>query len=144
MPGSMSNYLEMALLNASLRNTPYTSPASIFLSLHTANPTDANTPGTEVTTAAWPNYARQNVANGGALTAAWTAPSNGPGSTSNALTLTFPAQTAAAPVVVTYFGLYDAATNGNLLYWANLDAAKTVNQTDVLTFPPGSIVINLD
>ena len=43
----MSNYLEDALINATLRATTFTSPATVYVSLHTADPTDAGT-GTEV------------------------------------------------------------------------------------------------
>ena len=43
----MSNYLENALVNAVLRNTSYTSPATVYLALYTSDPTDADA-GTEV------------------------------------------------------------------------------------------------
>ena len=43
----MSTYLENALINATLRNTSYTSPATVYVGLYTSDPTDANT-GTEV------------------------------------------------------------------------------------------------
>lgn len=43
----MSNYLENALINATLRNTSYTSPATVYLALYTSDPTDADS-GTEV------------------------------------------------------------------------------------------------
>jgi len=61
----MSNYLENALINATLRNTSYTSPATVYLALYTSDPTDADT-GTEVTGNA---YVRQSITFG--------APSNG-------------------------------------------------------------------
>ena len=44
----MSNYLENALINATLRATTYTSPATVYVALFTTDPTDANS-GTEVT-----------------------------------------------------------------------------------------------
>ena len=38
---AMSNYLENALVNATLRNTTYTSPATVYVGLYTSDPTDA-------------------------------------------------------------------------------------------------------
>jgi hypothetical protein len=42
-----SNFLENALINAVLRNTTYTSPATVYVSLYLTDPTDADS-GTEV------------------------------------------------------------------------------------------------
>ena len=61
----MSNYLENALVNATLRNTGYTSVATVYVGLYTTDPTDANT-GTECTGG---SYARKSATFG--------APSNG-------------------------------------------------------------------
>ena len=61
----MSNFLENALINATLRNTTYTSVATIYVALYTSDPTDADT-GTEVTGG---SYARTSVT--------FAAPSNG-------------------------------------------------------------------
>ena len=36
----MSNYLENALIDATLRNTSYTSPTTVYVALHTADPQD--------------------------------------------------------------------------------------------------------
>lgn len=142
MPGNASDFLEGALINATLRGVNFTAPTNIFVSLHTAPPTDANTTSTEVTTAIWAGYARVNAAGGGAVATGWSAPSNG--TTSNALLLTFPAQGSAAAVTVTHFGLYDAATGGNLLYWVPMTTAKTMNQTDKLSFDIGQITVSID
>ena len=53
----MSNYLENALINATLRDTTYTSPATVYVSLWTTDPTDAGS-GTEVSGG---SYARTAV-----------------------------------------------------------------------------------
>ncbi len=37
----MSNYLENALINATLRATTFTSPSVVYVGLYTADPTDA-------------------------------------------------------------------------------------------------------
>ncbi len=75
----MSNYLENALINATLRATTFTSPATVYVSLHTADPTDAGT-GTEVSGG---SYAR--------TAATFASPSNGASSTS--ADVTFPQAT---------------------------------------------------
>jgi hypothetical protein len=53
----MSNYLEDALINATLRNTSFTSPAVVYLGLYTSDPTDADT-GTEVSGNAYAQIGR--------------------------------------------------------------------------------------
>ena len=53
----ISTYLENALINATLRNTTYTSVATVYVSLWTSDPTDAGS-GTEVSGG---SYARQAV-----------------------------------------------------------------------------------
>ena len=71
-----SNYLENALINAVLRNTTYTSPATVYVSLYITDPTDADS-GTEVSGG---SYARVAVTFG--------APSNGV--STNSADVTFP------------------------------------------------------
>ena len=75
-----SNYLENALINAVLRATTYTSPATVYVSLWTSDPTDAGS-GTEVSGG---SYARTSVTFG--------APSDGV--TTNNADVTFPTATA--------------------------------------------------
>ena len=58
MAGSMTNYSEAALIDHLLRNTAYTSVATVYLALFTDDPTDAAT-GTEVTGG---SYARESIA----------------------------------------------------------------------------------
>lgn len=108
---AMSNYLENALINATLRNTSYTSPSSVFVALFTTDPTDAGT-GTEVSGG---SYARQ--------TATFTSPSNG--SSTLAADVTFPTATGNWGTV-THFGIYDASTSGNLLYHGALNNSKNI------------------
>ena len=38
----MSNYLENALINATLRNTTYTSPTTVYVALFTSDPVSAS------------------------------------------------------------------------------------------------------
>ena len=124
----MSNYLENALINGTIRGTTYTAPSTIYVALYTSDPTDANT-GTEVSGG---SYARTSVTFG--------APSNGV-SLSNA-DCTFP-QATGSWGTVGWIGLMDASTSGNLLYHTPLDAAKTIDTGDIFKIASGSLSVTL-
>ena len=124
----MSNYLENALVNATLRNTTYTSPATVYLALYTTDPTDADT-GTECTGT---SYARQSITFG--------APSNGV--STNSAAIEFP-QAGGAWGTITHIGIRDASTAGNLLYHTPLDASKTIATGDVFRVAIGSLSVTL-
>jgi hypothetical protein len=124
----MSNYLENALINVTLRATTYTAPATIYVSLWTSDPTDAGS-GTEVSGG---SYARTAVTFG--------APSNGV--TTNSADVTFPTATASWGTVG-WIGLNDASTSGNLLYHTALDASKTVDSGDILKISSGNLSVTL-
>ena len=124
----MSTYLEDALINATLRNTSYTSPSVVYLGLYTSDPTDADT-GTEVTGG---SYARQAITFG--------APSDGV--TSNTAAIEFP-QATANWGTVGWIGIEDALTGGNLLYHSPLDASKTIQSGDIFKIAIGSLSVTL-
>jgi hypothetical protein len=126
---SMSDYLENALLDAVLRNTPYTSPSQVYVALFTSDPTDAGT-GTEVSGG---GYTRQAVT--------FNAPSNG--QVTNASDILFPVATASWGTV-THVGIYDAQTGGNLLFSGALTTSKTISTNDQLKIAAGSLSISLD
>jgi len=124
----MSNYLENALINATLRNTSYTSPTTVYVSLWTSDPTDAGS-GTEVSGG---SYARTAVTFG--------APSNGV-STNNA-DVTFPTATGSWGTVG-WIGINDASTSGNLLYHTALDTAKAIDSGDIFKIATGNLSVTL-
>ena len=124
----MSNYLENALINATLRNTTYTSVATIYVALFTTDPTDAAS-GTEVTGGA---YARTSVT--------FAAPSNG--ASASSADCTFPTCTSTWGTV-THIGLYDASTSGNLLYHTPLDSSKLIETGDIFKISSGSLTVTL-
>lgn len=123
-----STYLRGKVIDAVLRATSYTSPATVYVALHTANPTADATSGTEVT-GAW--YARQSATFAAQSTA---------GQTSNSAIITFSAVTVST-YVVTHFSIWDASTVGNMLFYAALSASKTFNPTDVPSWLAGSLVV---
>ena len=123
-----SNFLENALINATLRNTTYTSPATVYVSLWTSDPTDAGS-GTEVSGG---SYARTAVTMG--------APSNGV--SLNSADVTFPTATASWGVVG-WIGINDALTTGNLLYHTPLDTSKTIDSGDIFKISTGNLSVTL-
>jgi hypothetical protein len=125
---AMSNYLENALINATLRNTSYTTPSTVYVGLYTTDPTDANT-GTEVTGG---SYARKAATFG--------APSNGVSTISSAIEFD---QATASWGTVAYFGILDASTSGNLLYHGALTASKTIDTGDVFKFASSALTVTL-
>jgi hypothetical protein len=124
----MSNYLEDALINVTLRATAYTAPATVYVSLWTSDPTDAGS-GTEVSGG---SYARTAVT--------FAAPSNGV--TTNDADVTFPTATASWGTVG-WIGINDALTTGNLLYHTALDTSKTIDSGDIFKISTGNLSVTL-
>ena len=124
----MSNYLENALINGTLRATTLTAPAAVYVSLHTADPTDAGS-GTEVSGG---SYARQS--------ATFAAPSGGASATS--ADINFP-QATGNWGTIGWIGIWDASTTGNLLYHTALDTSKTIDTGDIFKIASGSLTVTL-
>jgi len=124
----ISNYLENALINGTLRATSYTAPAAVYVSLHTADPTDAGT-GAEVSGG---SYVRRAATFG--------APSNGVSTTT--ADITYPEATADYGTVG-WIGIWDALTSGNLLYHTPLNIAKTINTGDTFKIVSGNLTVTL-
>jgi hypothetical protein len=124
----MSNYLENALINVTLRATSYTAPTTVYVSLWTSNPND-DASGTEVTGG---SYARTAVT--------FAAPSNGV--TTNSADVTFPTATASWGTVG-WIGINDALTTGNLLYHTPLDTSKTIDSGDIFKISTGNLSVTL-
>lgn len=126
-----SNYLENKLTDLIFRGQAFTAPATIYVSLHTADPTDA-AGGAEVSGG---SYARVAITTSltnwsGTQSAGSTVASSGTGgASSNNGAITFPSPTASWGVC-THFGVWDAASGGNLLVFGALGAPKTVNSGD--------------
>jgi hypothetical protein len=124
----ISNFLENAIINATLRNTTYTSVATVYVSLWTTDPTDAGS-GTEVSGG---SYARTAVTFG--------APSNGV--TTNSADVTFPTATGTWGTVG-WIGINDALSSGNLLYHTALDASKSITSGDIFKITTGNLSVTL-
>jgi hypothetical protein len=112
-----TNTLSNSLLNLVLRSASYTAPTTIYVALFTAAPGPTGG-GTEVSGTA---YAR--------VAATFSAAASG--ATSNSADVTF-ATAGGSWGTVTHFALFDALTNGNMLFYGAMDVAKTVGTGDVV------------
>lgn len=125
---SFSNYLETELLDHVFTNNAYTSPTTVYVSLHTANP-DEDASGTEVSGG---GYVRQS----GSFSV-----------TGNTATTTaaveYPTATADYGTV-SHVAIWDASTGGNMLAYAALTASKAISTGDVFRIPTGDLDITLD
>jgi hypothetical protein len=126
---AISNYLENALINATLRNTTFTSPATVYAGLFTSDPTEAGT-GTEVSGG---SYARKAIT--------FAAPSNGV-TTNSAAACEFD-QATGSWGTITHFAIFDALTTGNMLYYGALTTSKTIASGDVFKFATSSVTVTL-
>ena len=127
--GSKADYLENKLLDNVLCVASFTQPTAVYSALFTVIPSDS-TGGTEVTTAA-SGYTRL----------ATTFSTAAAGAAYNTTAKTY--ATAAAAYTVVGYGIMDAATGGNLLYWATVTTlAIAIN--DQATFAVSAIAVTED
>ena len=127
----LSDYLEQALFDHVFRGVVYTAPGTVYVSAHTANPTDAGGGETSGT-----SYARVAVA---ATTAEWNAHGTaGPGDNVNAIT--FPTA-GGSWGTISHIGIYDDPSAGNLLMYGALSASKAITTDDTLQIAAGALDI---
>lgn len=139
---AMSDYLENKLVDQLFRGQTAPTTTTLYVALLTAAPSDSGG-GTEVTGGSYARVAvTSSLANwAGTQSAGSTVASSGTGGqTSNNAAITFPTPSATWGTV-THFGIYDAASGGNLLFWGALTINKTINQSDTVTFPAASLSI---
>ena len=141
---ALSDYLENKIVDHILRATAFTAPATVYVGLLTATAADTGG-GTEVTGG---SYARVAVTS---ATTAWNgthgdttgASSGTDGTIENAAVITFPTPSAGWGTA-THWGVYDAASGGNLLIYAALTVAKTINTGDAVSFAAGALSLQID
>ncbi|CAH2606330.1 conserved protein of unknown function (plasmid) [Rhodovastum atsumiense] len=142
---AMTDTLENILIDYYFRGVAPTLPTNLYIGLMTAAPSDTG-PGTEVTGA---GYARVSVSR---ATASWNGThgstsgnsSGTNGTTTNAIAVNFAVPTANWGNI-THWGVWDAATGGNLHWYGALTTSKTVNSGDAAPqFLAGQISIQID
>lgn len=123
--GKKSAYLRDALVEHALGINAFTMPTNVFLALFTSDPTVDDT-GDELTGG---SYARQQLSFAAAVD----------GVCDSNTSETFTNLTANR---ITHWGIYDASTSGNLLYFGAFDIFIDVNNTDDLPIASGDISIS--
>jgi hypothetical protein len=132
---SFADYLEDELLDHVLGGADWPRPATVYVALSTTTPNDD---GTNFTEPVGNNYSRASVTNNATN---WPAASGG--SKDNGTAVTFPTASGSWGTV-THFGIYDAASSGNLLAHGALAASKSPANLDTPEFAIGELVVNLD
>ncbi len=134
MAGSKSDYLENKVLNLVLGAQAYSAPATVYIALFTSAPSDTGG-GTECTGGTYSRYTCTNN------TTNWPVTANG--QKSNGVDFVFATATASWGLV-TAFGIFDAPSGGNLLYWGTLTSNKQVDIGDTPIFRAGTLIITED
>jgi len=124
----MSNYLETKILDYVLRDTADWAPATVYLALHTADPAEDGS-GAEVSGG---SYARQACA--------FDATHATGGNTANTSAESF---TGMPACTVTHIGIWDHASAGNLLFYTDVTANKTVTSGDTISVAAGAVTVTL-
>jgi len=129
-----SDYLENEILDHILGGADWPRPSPVHIALYTVAPTDAGG-GTEVTGG---SYTRASVTNN---------PTNFPaasgGAKANGTAITFPAATADWGTIVA-FGIFDAGSGGNLLYWGPITPNRVIPNGATAAFAIGDLDITED
>jgi hypothetical protein len=125
---SFTNFLETEILDHVFAGSAYSAPSTLYVALYTAAPGETGG-GTELSGGA---YARQTVA--------FTTAGN---TTSNNAALEWATATNNWGTV-THVGVFDAATSGNLMAYATLTTAKTIDSGDVFRIPNADLDITLN
>ncbi len=129
-----TDYLENKILEHVLKNTAYSSPATVYCALFTAAPNDAYTSGVPTgTEVSGNNYSRTAITFGAA--------SGGAIANSGAVTFPTPSGSWGA---CTHFGIFDASSAGNLLYWGALAQTETPISGNTVSFQIGDIDVTED
>ena len=124
----MSNYLETKILDYVLRDTADWAPATVYLALHTADPAE-DASGAEVSGG---SYARQACA--------FDATHATGGNTANTSAESF---TGMPACTVTHIGIWDHESAGNLLFYTDVAASKTVASGDTISVAAGAVTVTL-
>lgn len=135
--GSFSNYAEVEILDHVVGKTSFTMPIA-YVTLATADPTDAGTGASHNECANTNAYARVTTSG-----ADWNAAAAG--AIDNANDITFPEATGSWGTV-THFTICDSGTYGagNMIAHGALSASKAIDNGDTPKFAAGDFDITLD
>lgn len=134
----MSNYLERKIIDATLRNLSYVTPAKVYLALSTS---DADFEEGIISEVSVDTYERQEIIFAESVDdAAYTAKGS---ITSNTNEVRFPRATVPWGVIKSA-AVMDAPTGGNVLYYNKVTTPRTIEAGDMVMFLVGDFKIALD
>lgn len=136
MASGFSDYFEGKVLGYLFGNVAYSLPSTYYVGLWTATLSDAST-GSTAGEPSGGSYARVSVTNNSSNFDAVSG-----GATANTNLITFP-MASASWGTITYVGICDASTAGNLIAYAQLGTPISVAQYDTVIFKPGDLDITL-
>lgn len=125
---SFTNYLENALINATLRGQPFV-VSNVYVGLFTADPTETGSTANEVNKA---SYERQLLTFG--------VPIDGQSTNNNEVLFPIAQEDWG---LITHAALLDAQNDGNMLYYGPLDVPKSIGQYSQFRFPAGYVVVTI-
>jgi hypothetical protein len=128
---SFTDYTENLVLNYLLTANSVTRPTAWYVGLFTAAPSDTGG-GTEVSGSGYVRKATGTIAVSGTATTA-----------TNSAAIEFAAASGGNWGTITYAAIFDAETSGNMLAWAELTTARTINDGDVFRIPASSLTVSL-
>jgi hypothetical protein len=108
-----------------------TRPTAWFVGLFTAAPSDTGG-GTEVSGSGYARKATGTITVSGTATTA-----------TNSAAIEFDPASGGNWGNITHAAIFDASTGGNMLAWAQLTTARTINDGDVFRVPASSLTITL-
>lgn len=128
---SFTDYTENLVLNFLLTPTTVVRPTAWYVGLFTAGPNDAGG-GTEVTGFGYVRKVTGTITVSGTETTA-----------TNAAAIEFAAASGGNWGTLTHAAIFDAETAGNMIAYATLTTARTINDGDVFRIPAGSLTVTL-
>jgi hypothetical protein len=128
---SFTDYTENLVLNYLLTDNSVTRPTAWYVGLFTAAPSDTGG-GTEVSGSGYVRKATGTITVSGTATTA-----------TNSAAIEFDPADGGDWGTITYAAIFDAETGGNMLAWAELTTARTINDGDVFRIPASSLTVTL-
>ena len=128
---SFTNYTENLVLTWLLTSGSATRPTAWYVGLFTAAPSDAGG-GTEVSGNGYVRKVTGTITVSGTDTTA-----------TNSSAIEFAAASGGNWGSVTHAAIFDAETSGNMIAWAQLTTARTINDGDVFRIPASSLTVTL-
>jgi hypothetical protein len=128
---SFTDYTENLVLNYLFTTNSVTRPTAWYVGLFTAAPGETGG-GTEVTGNAYARKATGTITVSGTATTA-----------TNSAAIEFAPASGGDWGTITHAAIFDAETGGNMLAYAELTTARTINDGDVFRVPASSLTITL-